>query len=291
MTRQGSSGPHWKLAILGAGVMGETVLSGLLRAGWDPAQISVTDRRPERQLELQQRYGVVVLDNGPAAAAADTVILVVKPQDMNDLLAEIADSVGPDTLVVSLAAGVDTASIETQLPAGTPVVRVMPNTPAQVDEGMAAISPGSHADAHHLDRVTDILAATGRVVTLPERYQDAVTAISGSGPAYLFFVVEAMIEAGVHLGLPRDTSTQLVVQTMLGSAKLLRETGEHPTVLRERVTSPGGTTAAAVRQLEEHRVRAAFMIAMEAARDRSRALAEAARLDREQRRAREDDAS
>ncbi len=276
---------HWQLAILGAGVMGETVLSGLLRAGWDAGKITVTDRRPERQLELQQKYGVVVLDNAEAAAAADTVILVVKPQDMNDLLTEIAGAIRPETLVVSLAAGVDTAAMESQLPSGTPVVRVMPNTPAQVDEGMAAISPGSHAQAEHLDRVSDILSATGRVITLPERYQDAVTAISGTGPAYLFFVVEAMIEAGVHLGLPRDTSTELVVQTMLGSAKLLRETGEHPTVLRERVTSPGGTTAAAVRQLEEHRVRAAFMVAMEAARDRSRALAEAARLDRERRQA------
>ena len=270
-------------AILGAGVMGETVLSGLIRAGWSPDKITVTDRRPDRQIELQHKYGVVVLENPEAAAAADTVILVVKPQDMNDLLTEIAGSLRPGTLVVSLAAGVDTAAMEAQLPGGTPVVRVMPNTPAQVDEGMAAISPGSHADAEHLQRVSDILSATGRVMILPERYQDAVTAISGTGPAYLFFVVEAMIEAGVHLGLPRDTSTELVVQTMLGSAKLLRETGEHPTVLRERVTSPGGTTAAAVRQLEEHRVRAAFMVAMEAARDRSQALAEAARVDRERR--------
>jgi pyrroline-5-carboxylate reductase len=276
---------HWQLAILGAGVMGETVLSGLVRAGWNPEKITVTDRRPERQIELQQRYGVVVLDNAPAASSADTVILVVKPQDMNELLAEIAGALKPGTLVVSLAAGVDTAAIESQLPEGTPVVRVMPNTPAQVDEGMAAIAPGTHADEHHLQRVHDILSATGRVMTLPEKHLDAVTAISGTGPAYLFFVVEAMIEAGVHLGLPRDTATELVVQTMLGSAKLIRETGEHPTVLRERVTSPGGTTAAAVRHLEEHRVRAAFMIAMEAARDRSRDLAEAARLDRERRQA------
>jgi pyrroline-5-carboxylate reductase len=153
----------------------------------------------------------------------------------------------------------------------------MPNTPALVDQGMAAISPGTHARTEHLDHVTEILSATGRVVTVPERYQDAVTAISGSGPAYLFFVVEAMIESGVHLGLPRDISTELVVQTMLGSATMLRETGEHPTVLRERVTSPGGTTAAAVKVLEDHKVRAAFLGAMEAARDRSRSLAEAAR--------------
>ncbi len=271
------------LAILGAGVMGETVLSGLLRAGWRPGEIVATDRRPDRQIELTQTYGIRMLENVDAVTGADTVILVVKPQDMNDLLGEIAGVIRPGTLIVSLAAGVDTASIESQLPDGVAVVRVMPNTPAQVDEGMAAISAGSHADQGHLDRVTEILSATGRVVTVPERYQDAVTALSGSGPAYLFFVVESMIEAGVHLGLPRDIATELVVQTMLGSAKLLRETGEHPTVLRERVTSPGGTTAAAVRQLENHKVRAAFLGAIEAARDRSRDLAAASRLDRQAR--------
>jgi len=268
---------HNLLAILGAGVMGETVLSGLLRAGWNSDRIIATDRRTERQVELEAKYGITMMTNEEAAAKADTVILVVKPQDMRDLLTEIAPVVSSSTLIVSLAAGVDTASIEERLPTGTPVVRVMPNTPAQVDEGMAAISAGAHSDEEHLARVSELMSATGRVVTVPERYQDAVTAISGSGPAYLFFVVEAMIEAGVHLGLPRDTATELVVQTMLGSAKLLRETGEHPTVLRERVTSPGGTTAAAIRQLEDHKVRAAFITAMESARDRSRDLAMAAR--------------
>jgi pyrroline-5-carboxylate reductase len=268
---------HNLLAILGAGVMGETVLSGLLRAGWTSDRIIATDRRTERQVELEAKYGITMMTNEEAAAKADTVILVVKPQDMRDLLTEIAPVVSSSTLIVSLAAGVDTASIEERLPKGTPVGRVMPNTPAQVDEGMAAISPGAHSDEEHLARVSELMSATGRVVTVPERYQDAVTAISGSGPAYLFFVVEAMIEAGVHLGLPRDTATELVVQTMLGSAKLLRETGEHPTVLRERVTSPGGTTAAAIRQLEDHKVRAAFITAMESARDRSRDLAKAAR--------------
>jgi pyrroline-5-carboxylate reductase len=275
-----TTGAH-PLAILGAGVMGETVLSGLLRAGWHADQIVATDRRLERQHELTARYGIKMLENTEAVAEAETVILVVKPQDMNELLNEISQSIKPGALVVSLAAGVDTAFIESRLPEGVAVVRVMPNTPAQVDEGMAAISPGSHSTQDHLDRVTEILSATGRVITVPERYQDAVTAISGTGPAYLFFVVEAMIEAGVHLGLPRDTATELVVQTMLGSAKLLRETGEHPTVLRERVTSPGGTTAAAVRELEDHKVRAAFLRAMEAARDRSRDLAAAAREDKQ----------
>ncbi|MFC7624653.1 pyrroline-5-carboxylate reductase [Microlunatus sp. GCM10028923] len=268
---------HDRLAILGAGVMGETVLSGLLRAGWDVSRIVATDRRPAREAELKDRYGVRMLTNLDAVAESDTVLMVVKPQDMRDLLTEIGPSVRPDTLIVSLAAGVETILIEDLLPAGVPVVRVMPNTPAQVDEGMATISAGRHAGDDHVQRVSAILAATGRVLVVPEKYQDAVTAISGTGPAYLFFVVEAMIEAGVHLGLPRDTATELVVQTMLGSAKLLRETGEHPTVLRERVTSPGGTTAAAIRELEQHRVRAAFMSAMEAARDRSRDLAAAAR--------------
>ena len=265
------------LAVLGAGVMGETILSGLIRAGWSADLLVATDRRPERAEELTQRYGIVMLDNVEATTRAETVVVVVKPQDMIDLLAEIAPAVTPTTLVVSLAAGVDTATIEAQLPPGTAVVRVMANTPAQVDEGMAALSPGAHSTPEHLARVSEILSATGRVLTLPERYLDAVTALSGSGPAYLFFVVEAMIEAGVHLGLPRDTATQLVVQTMLGSAKLLRESGEHPTVLRERVTSPGGTTAAAIRQLEDHKVRAAFLGAIEAARDRSRDLAAASR--------------
>lgn len=268
---------HDRLAILGAGVMGETVLSGLLRAGWDVGRIVATDRRPAREDELKERYGVRMLSNADAVSEADTVILVVKPQDMKDLLTEIGPVIKPGTLIASLAAGVETILIEDLLPEGTPVVRVMPNTPAQVDEGMATISPGRYADDDHVARIREVLSATGRVLAVPERYQDAVTAISGTGPAYLFFVVEAMIDEGVHLGLPRDVATELVVQTMLGSAKLLRETGEHPTVLRERVTSPGGTTASAIRELEQHKVRAAFMIAMEAARDRSRELAQTAR--------------
>lgn len=263
-----------QVAILGAGVMGETLLSGLIRAGRASETLLIGEKRPERAEELRERYGVEVVANREAARRAETVMVVVKPQDMGDLLAEIAHELRPGQLVVSLAAGITTAFIESHLPDGVAVVRVMPNTPALVDEGMAAISRGSHCDEEHLLEAESLLAATGRVLRVPERQQDAVTAISGSGPAYLFFVVEAMIEAGVHLGLPRTTSTELVVQTVVGSAKLLRETGEHPTVLREQVTSPGGTTAAAIRQLEDHKVRAAFLTAMEAARDRSRALAE-----------------
>jgi pyrroline-5-carboxylate reductase len=261
------------VAIIGAGVMGETLLSGLLRAGTPAQGLLVCEKRPDHAEHLRQKYSVEVVDSLAAAGDADTVALVVKPQDMADVLVELAPQLRPGQLLVSLAAGITTAFIEERVPDGVAVVRVMPNTPALVDEGMSAISPGTHCDDEHLARAEEMLRATGRVVRVPERQQDAVTAISGSGPAYLFFVVEAMIEAGVHLGLPRSTASELVVQTVVGSAKLLRETGEHPTVLRERVTSPGGTTAAAIRELEDHKVRAAFITAMEAARDRSRELA------------------
>jgi len=261
-------------AIIGAGVMGETLLSGLVRAGRRVDQLMVGEKRAERARELEERYGVAVVSNREAAAKADTVALVVKPQDMGDVLDEIAPDLRAGQLLVSLAAGITTSFIESRVPDGVAVVRVMPNTPALVDEGMAAIAPGSHCDESHLTEAESLMASTGKVLRIPEKQMDAVTAISGSGPAYIFFVVESMIEAGVHLGLPRATATDLVVQTLVGSAKMLRETGTHPVVLREQVTSPGGTTASALRELEVHRVRAAFLAAMEAARNRSRELAE-----------------
>lgn len=262
-----------KTAILGAGVMGETLLSGLIRAGRPADDLLVGEKRTERAAELEQRYGVSVRPNVEAAELAETVVLVVKPQDMDAVLDEIAPVLSAGQLVVSLAAGITTAHIESRVPSGVAVARVMPNTPALVDEGMATISPGTHCDDRHLAEAEGLMSSVGKVMRIPEQQQDAVTAISGSGPAYIFFVVESMIEAGVHLGLPRSTATELVVQTVMGSATMLRETGEHPVVLREQVTSPGGTTAAALRELEVHKVRAAFLAAMEAARDRSRALA------------------
>jgi pyrroline-5-carboxylate reductase len=264
-------------AIFGAGVMGETLLSGLIRSGRDVADLTITEKRADHAAQLNAKYGVSVLDNATAAESADVLVLVVKPQDMHGLLAEIRDHVAPGNLVVSLAAGITTDFLESRLPEGSSVVRVMPNTPALVDQGMAAISPGRHCTDDHLEEAEALLRSCGRVVRVPENYQDAVTAISGSGPAYIFYVVEAMIEAGVVLGLPRATSTELVVQTLFGAATMLKETGEHPTVLRERVSSPGGTTVAALRQLDDHKVRAAFITAMESARDRSRELARAAR--------------
>jgi pyrroline-5-carboxylate reductase len=261
------------VAVLGAGVMGETLAAGLLRAGRRPDDLIITEPRADRAEELRERYGVDLVGNAEAAQKADTLLVVVKPHDVAGVLDEISPHVTTGQLVVSLAAGVTTATIEARLPEGVPVVRVMPNTPALVDEGMAVMSGGKHCEEAHLAEAETLLSANGRVLRVPEKQQDAVTAISGSGPAYIFLVVESMIEAGVHLGLPRPTATELAVQTLVGSAKLLRETGEHPAVLRERVTSPGGTTAAALRELEDHRLRAAFLAATEAARDRSRALA------------------
>jgi pyrroline-5-carboxylate reductase len=261
------------VAIIGAGVMGETLLSGLIRGGHDTADLLVGEKREERAVELRAKYAVRVVPNVEAAAGADTVALVVKPQDMGDVLTEIAPHLRQGQLLISLAAGITTAYIEKHIPDGIAVVRVMPNTPALVDEGMAAISAGSHCDEAHLEEADALLRSCGKVVRLPEHYLDAVTAISGSGPAYIFYVVEAMIEAGVLLGLPRATSTELVVQTLYGAATMLKETGTHPSLLREQVTSPGGTTVAALRTLDDHGVRAAFMSAMEAARDRSRELA------------------
>lgn len=260
------------VAVIGAGVMGETLLAGIIRGGYAVADLAVGEKRPERAEELRTTYGVRVVSNADAARA-DTVLLVVKPQDMVGVLDEIAPELRPGQVLVSLAAGITTALIEKHVPAGVVVVRVMPNTPALVAEGMAAISGGTHATDEHLALTGQLLASTGRVVTVPEAQQDAVTAASGSGPAYFFLVVEAMVDAAVGLGLSRETATELVVQTAYGAAALLRETGEDAAELRRKVTSPNGTTAAAVAELEGRDLRGAFDAAMTAARDRSLALA------------------
>ena len=261
------------VAIFGGGVMGEALLSGLLRSGRLPGDLVVTERRPERAKELQATYGIAVVSNVEAAETADTLIFVVKPQDMGTLCSEITGAMRSGALVVSLAAGITTEFLESALPQGSAVVRVMPNTPALVDQGLAAIAAGAHCDERHLLEAESLLRAVGKVVRVEEKHLDAVTAISGSGPAYVFYVAEAMIEAGVFLGLPRAMASELVVQTFYGAATMLRDTGEHPSVLRENVTSPGGTTVAALRILDDHKVRAAFIAALEAARDRSHELA------------------
>ena len=261
------------IAVLGTGKMGEALLSGMLRSGRSPAEVVVTARRPERAEVLHGRYAVEVLSTEDAAARAETLILTVKPQDMAALLAELAPHVPADRLVVSVAAGITTTFIEERLAPGTPVVRVMSNTPVLVDEAMSAISAGAHAAEEHLDRTEAIFRPVGRTIRLPEAQQDAVTALSGSGPAYFFYLVEAMTDAGILLGLPRQVAHDLIVQTAIGSAVMLRDSGEHPVTLREAVTSPAGTTINAIRELEKHGVRAALLAALEAARDRGRELA------------------
>ena len=266
-----------KTAFIGVGVMGEAILAGVIRGGRPVGELLVGEKRAERAAELTGKYGVEVVSNVEAVRAADTVTLVVKPQDMATVLAEIRPELRPGQLLVSLAAGITTAWIEDRVPAGVAVVRVMPNTPALVDQGISAISPGTHCDEEHLATAESLLSDTGRVVRVPESQQNAVTAVSGSGPAYIFYIVEAMIDAGVMLGLPRPLATELAIQTLFGSATMLRETGTHPTILREQVTSPGGTTAAALRYLEDHRVKAAFLSAMEACRDRAEQLAAGSR--------------
>ena len=263
------------VAILGAGKIGESLLSGLLSSGWrKPEEIIVTGRRPERVDELVERYGVRgTTSNAEAVPGADVIVVAVKPQDFDILLGEIGPVVSEGQTVLSVAAAIPTAAIEARLPAGIPVVRSMPNAPSTVHEGIAGICAGAHADEEHLALAEEVLRHLGAVVRVQERYMDAVTAVSGSGPAYFALLAEAMIEAGILLGLTRETSTQLVVQTMFGTAKLLRDEHMHPVELREMVTSPGGTTIRAIRELEQAGVRAAFLNAIQAAMERSRELA------------------
>ncbi|WP_030548896.1 pyrroline-5-carboxylate reductase [Streptomyces albus] len=262
-----------KVAVLGTGKIGEALLSGMIRAGWPTDDLLVTARRPERAAELRERHGVRAVSNAEAAKTADTLILTVKPQDMGRLLDELAPHVPADRLVVSGAAGIPTAFFEERLAPGTPVVRVMTNTPALVDEAMSVISAGSHATEEHLAHTEEIFNGVGKTLRVPETQQDAATALSGSGPAYFYFLVEAMTDAGILLGLPRDKAHDLIVQAAIGAAVMLRDSGEHPVKLREAVTSPAGTTISAIRELESHGVRAALIAALEAARDRSRELA------------------
>jgi pyrroline-5-carboxylate reductase len=261
-----------RIAILGAGRIGEALLSGLLSAGW--SDIVATSRSDARVAELRERYGITATtSNAEAVIGADVVVISVKPQDIDALLEQIREVVTPSQTVLTVAAAIPTGHIEERLPEGIPVVRAMPNAPSTVHEGMAGIAAGSHAADDHVAIAEDVLTHLGRVVRVSEAAMDAVTAVSGSGPAYFALLAEAMIEAGILLGLSREISTTLVVQTMLGTAKQLRDEGMHPVELREAVTSPGGTTIAAIRELEQAGVRAAFLNAIQAAMTRARELA------------------
>jgi pyrroline-5-carboxylate reductase len=256
-------------AVIGAGVMGETLIAGIIASGVPASDVVIAERRTERANELTNKYGVVCTDPVTAVVDADTVLLVVKPQDMSDAISEISLALNPDAVIISLAAGISTAVIESKLQAGQPVVRVMPNTPALVNEGMAGISAGSSCNQEHVQRAIQLMSSVGEVVEVPENLQDALTAVSGSGPAYVFYVIESMVAAGVDLGLDRDVATQLAIQTVYGAAALIKETGEEAQTLRERVSSPNGTTVAAINTLDSHHVREAFKAAMTACRDRS----------------------
>jgi pyrroline-5-carboxylate reductase len=261
------------IAILGAGKMGEALASGLLRSGVVGAdEILAAARRPERAKQLHQAYGLEVVTAAEAVERAQTLVIAVKPQDMGGLLDEISPVVTPAKLVISVAAGITTAFIGRRLTGAVPVIRVMSNTPVLVDEAMSVISAGPHATEEHLRRAEELLQPVGKVVRIPESQQDAATALSGSGPAYVYFLVEAMVDAGILLGMPRNDALEMVKQAVYGAATMLRESGEHPVLLREAVTSPGGTTISAIRELERHGVRAAILSAIEAARDRSREL-------------------
>ena len=267
-----------RLAVLGGGRMGEALIGGLCAADWDPGAIAVAEVDPERRRVLEERFPEVRVVPSAAWAVADAevVVLAVKPQHVAEALASTEDALPADVLMLSLAAGVPILVVEQAAP-GRPVVRAMPNTAALVGHGAAALAAGRHATPAHLDTAEQILAAVGTVVRLPEEHLDAVTALSGSGPAYLFLLAEALVDAGVLVGLPRDVADGLVRQTLLGAATLLAGSDEQPEALRAAVTSPAGTTAAALRVLESSGVRAAFLDAVAAATQRSRELGDAAR--------------
>jgi pyrroline-5-carboxylate reductase len=265
-----------KVAILGGGRIGEALLAGLLSSGWRAQEeIVVTARSQTRADELRERHGVeTTISNVAAVRDAQLVVVAVKPQDIDALLAEIGSVLTPAQTLLSVAAAIPTGHVEARIAEGVPVVRAMPNSPSTVHEGMAGLCPGAHAGEASLALAEEALTHLGRVVRVPEGTMDAVTALSGSGPAYFALLAEAMIEAGLLLGVSREISTTLVVQTMLGTGKQLRDQHIHPVELREAVTSPGGTTIAAIRELEQAGVRAAFLNAIQAAMNRAKELAE-----------------
>ena len=247
----GASAALPRVAVLGGGVMGGTIVGALLAAGWGPDAVVVSEKDEARGAALRTTHGVR-LDSSLASAVANVgiVVVAVKPQDVADVLAVVGPALAPGTLVVSVAAGLTTAFFEARLPEGTPVVRTMPNTPAIVSQGATAVAPGHRATANHVALVGSMLRSTGLVVNVDEADLDAVTAVSGSGPAYFYAMVEALIEAGVAQGLDRLVATQLATQTFVGAARLLVESGETPQALRAKVSSPGGTTLAALRAME-----------------------------------------
>jgi pyrroline-5-carboxylate reductase len=262
-----------QVGVIGAGVMGEALIAALISYGISPDSITISEKRKDRADELSARYGIKVEDVATNVSKADALLLVVKPQDMAATLDQIKGSINSSAVVITFAAGKTIAFIEQGLGTANPVVRVMPNTPTLVGAGMAAISLGAGVSAKQSEFVSGFLAATGKVIEVSEDLQDAVTATSGSGPAYFFRFVEAMVDGAKALGLSDADATTLTIQTIVGAAKLLDESGKSATTLRENVTSPNGTTAAALASFESHQLGDVVAHAMKAARDRSQELA------------------
>jgi pyrroline-5-carboxylate reductase len=263
-----------RIGFLGAGNMAGALISGLLRSKTvDAAHIRASDPRSERLAELRGAHGIVThTDNAELVAWANVIVLAVKPQTAAKVLDECGNSIGRGHLVVSIAAGVPIRAIEAKVGEGTRIVRAMPNTPAIVQAGATAVSPSATATAADLDAARALFDAVGKTVTLDEVHLDAVTGLSGSGPAYVMLFIEAMADGGVRMGLPRDVALTLATQVVYGSAKLLLDTGEHPARMREMVTSPAGTTIAGLSALEARAVRGAIMEAVEKATLRSTEL-------------------
>jgi len=262
-----------KVAVVGAGIMGEALISALISSGVNPELITISEKRPDRSAELIAKYSIKQAPLASSVAAADALLLVVKPQDMASVLEEIKGSINPTAVVITFVAGKTISFISNGLGTSNPVVRVMPNTPTMVGAGMAAASMGAGVTAEQKQFVLGFLAATGKVIEVAEDLQDAVTATSGSGPAYFFAFVEAMVAGAKELGLSEADATTLTVQTIVGAAKLLDESGKSATTLRENVTSPNGTTAAALASFASSDLNSMVAKAMKAASDRSQELA------------------
>lgn len=263
-----------KIGFLGGGAMGEALISGLLRARLvKPSAIYVSDVKAARLEHLKQKFEVnTTAENTEVVRKADIVILAVKPQVMAPLLKEIAPLARPEHTFISIAAGISISYIESYLEGPIPVVRVMPNTPCLVGEGASAVSAGKYATRENIEKALAIFAAVGKAVEVPESLFDCVTGLSGSGPAYMYVILEGFIDGAVNLGLPRDLARVLITQTMLGAAKMVLETGEHPGKLKDNVTTPGGTTIAGLFALEEGALRSLLMKAVSAASRRSKEL-------------------
>lgn len=265
-----------RIAVIGVGNMGAALAGGIVKAGLvDPARIIASDADRERLKTISDRWKIIAAnDNTEAVQGSDVILLAVKPQTIPAVLDEIRSTIVPRQMVLSIAAGVRTSFVEERLTVPCPVVRAMPNTPALMGCGIAAICPGKLAEQEHIVVAQTLLGAVGDVVVVTETQMDAVTGLSGSGPAYVYTFIEALADGGVKMGLPRPVALKLAAQTVLGAAKMVLETGEHPAVLRDRVTSPGGTTIAGMHVLESKGFRDATMSAVEAATRRSEELGE-----------------